>query len=141
MRIRNEVKAERVANAFALRKRGKTYRQIGEMLGYSHEQARQDIQTMLAGIIAETKESAQEVLALELARLDDLQVNVYIEAQQGDDKAIGAVLKIMERRAKLLGLDVSRSLNVTVTADEISKMSDEELHDLITTVSKSAGTS
>lgn len=141
MRIRNEVKAERVARAFDLRKRGKTYRQIGEMLGYSHEQARQDIQSVLASIVAETKDSAQEVLALELARLDDIQVNVYLEALQGDEKAISAVLKIMERRAKLLGLDVSRSLNVTVTADEISKMSDEELHDLITTVSKSTGIS
>ena len=141
MRIRNEVKAERVARAFDLRKRGKTYRQIGEMLGYSHEQARQDIQSVLATLVAETKDSAQEVLALELARLDDIQVNVYLEALQGNERAIGTVLKIMERRAKLLGLDITRNLNINMTADEISNMSDEELHDLITTVSKTTGIS
>ena len=115
--------------------------QIGEMLGYSHEQARQDIQSVLATLVAETKDSAQEVLALELARLDDIQVNVYLEALQGNERAIGTVLKIMERRAKLLGLDITRNLNINMTADEISNMSDEELHDLITTVSKTTGIS
>ena len=47
MRATNEQKAERILRAFELRKAGKSYRQIGEMLGYSHEMARKDIQTHL----------------------------------------------------------------------------------------------
>jgi hypothetical protein len=43
--------------------------------------------------------------ALELTRLDALQRAVWEQAESGDVRALEAVLKIMDRRAKLLGLD------------------------------------
>lgn len=138
---RKEQKTERVQRAFELRKAGKTYRQIGEMLGYSHEAARKDIAAVLSSIVAETKNNAEELLAVELSRLDDLQFGVWADARRGDKRAIDSVLKIMERRAKLLGMDITRNLNVTVTPDDIAKMNDEELNELVSVISKGVGAS
>ena len=45
------------------------------------------------------------VLALELERLDALTLAAWPRARAGDDRAIRVVLRIMQRRAKLLGLD------------------------------------
>ena len=133
---RKEQKQERVARAFELRKAGKTYRQIAEMLDYSHEQVRKDISTILQSIAAETKASAVDLLSIELARLDDLQFGIWADARRGDKRAIDSVLRIMERRARLLGLDITRNFNVTITPDEIVKMNDEELHELVSSISK-----
>ena len=49
--------------------------------------------------------SSDELLALELSRLDGLLAKVYPMAAQGDLQAVDRVLKICERRARLLGLD------------------------------------
>jgi len=43
--------------------------------------------------------------ALELLRLDELLNALWDTAIAGDLKAVDRVLKVMERRAKLLGLD------------------------------------
>ena len=43
--------------------------------------------------------------ALELARLDALQVALWDDAVGGDVKAVNAVLRIIEQRSRLLGLD------------------------------------
>jgi DNA-binding CsgD family transcriptional regulator len=133
---RKEQKQERVARAFELRKAGKTYRQIAEMLDYSHEQVRKDISAILQSIAAETKASAVDLLSIELSRLDDLQFGIWADARRGDKRAIDSVLRIMERRARLLGLDITRNLTVTITPDEIVKMNDEELHELVSSISK-----
>jgi len=45
------------------------------------------------------------VLQLELERLDAMQAAIWDDAMNGHLGAIDRVLKIMERRAKLLGLD------------------------------------
>jgi hypothetical protein len=53
-----------------------------------------------------TLESAEELLKLELDRLDYLQQQVYAEimAGTGGPSAIDTMLKIMDRRARYLGL-------------------------------------
>ncbi len=48
---------------------------------------------------------ARELRQLELLRLDQLQAAHYKAAMGGDAAAIARVLSIMDRRAKLLGLD------------------------------------
>ncbi|WP_374545018.1 hypothetical protein [Rhodoblastus sp.] len=48
---------------------------------------------------------ARELRQLELMRLDQLQAAHYKAAMGGDAAAISRVLSIMDRRAKLLGLD------------------------------------
>ena len=45
---------------------------------------------------------------LELTRLDALQVGLWDKAVSGDEKAVNAVLRIIEQRSRLLGLDKPR---------------------------------
>ncbi len=47
---------------------------------------------------------AEELLRIELLRLDELQNAQYAKAITGDNSAMDRVLAIMDRRAKLLGL-------------------------------------
>ena len=127
-------RTERIARAFELRKAGLSYRRIADQLGYSHEAVRQDINGMLNTITTETADNARELVALELARLDDMTVALWPEARHGDRKAIDSVLRIMERRAKLLGFDanpITKSVTVSVTPEQIASMSDSELQQLI----------
>jgi hypothetical protein len=53
-------------------------------------------------------ELAAEVRTLELDRLDALWLSQYDKAKKGDVSALDRCLKIMDRRAKYLGLDVTR---------------------------------
>lgn len=50
----------------------------------------------------------EQLRAIELARLEEMHKAVWEKAAQGDRDAIADVLKIMERRAKLCGLDILR---------------------------------
>jgi hypothetical protein len=84
-----------------LRASGATYRQIGDALGIDKTTAWRLVQQESESII---RESAAEVLELELTRLDRLQMGIWAEAISGDLAAVDRVLKIMEMRAKLLGL-------------------------------------
>jgi Homeodomain-like domain len=100
----SQAKAERhhkTMQALQLRASGATYRQIADVLGVSEPTAWRLVQQETQSII---RESAAEVLELELTRLDRMQMAVWPEAIQGDHAAIDAVLRIMHHRARLLGL-------------------------------------
>jgi len=88
--------------ALELRKQGMAYSTVAEIMGISRHRAYKLIQKALLRII---KEPAEEVMALELARLDHLLQAVWSKASVGDPVAVNTALKVMERRAKLLGLD------------------------------------
>lgn len=96
---------ERRRDALALRRSGATYQQIGERLGVAVSTAHTAVQNALAGVADESDGAARELRALELERLDELQRSVWPEATRGGLAAIDRALKIMERRARLLGLD------------------------------------
>jgi hypothetical protein len=106
---------ERRAFAVALRQRGASYqaicdaarRHFGPALphSYSRREAHRDVAHSMQALQRETDENARLVRDLELARLDELQLAAWPRAMQGDLDAITAVLKVMERRAKLLHLD------------------------------------
>jgi orotate phosphoribosyltransferase-like protein len=127
-------RAERVANILHLRKSGCTYREIGEQLQISSETARLTVQKVIQQYIEEAKDAQHEIIMLELLRLDDMLYAVYDSARGGELKAVDSVLKIMERRAKLLGLDAqvtTRTVQLSVTPEQITGMSDDELAQLI----------
>lgn len=95
---------ERAADALRLRKEGATFAEIADALGYNSTQAAHGaVKRALDAII---REPAAEVLAVELERLDALWRGNYPKAQAGDHHAVSSCLRIMERRAKLLGLDM-----------------------------------
>lgn len=85
-----------------MRGAGMSYRQIGEALHCDHTWARTLVLRALDSIEAE---QADQLRSIEGARLDALTRAMWPKALGGDDKAATVVLRIMDRRARLFGLD------------------------------------
>jgi hypothetical protein len=101
-------KAHRGLEALGLREAGLTYRAIGEKMGISEERAWELVTEEFDRLNAERTEKAEAVIRLELERLDKIHQTLWARCQEGDLKAIATLLKTMERRAALLGLDIQR---------------------------------
>lgn len=107
---------DRRRQALELRKAGVDFRSIAERLGYEGPSgAHKAVVTALKEI---TKQPAEEVRELELARLDAMLLSINTQIRAGNFGAVDRGLRIMERRAKLLGLDLQPEnappANVTV---------------------------
>ena len=94
--------AERRTQYLNLRKAGYTYERIGAQFGVSR-QAVCDV--VVRALKSQQAESVGDLRALENERLDDMLRAIYAQAVKGDTGAIDRILRIMERRAKLWGLD------------------------------------
>ena len=115
-----EERRHRAARALELRRDFVPYREIAAQLGVSLRTAYDDVQKALEEI---TREPAEDVLKMELERLGSMHFRLTSEIarvtrhlKQGGDvdlkavdqvrKLIDSQVRISERRAKLLGLDV-----------------------------------
>ena len=107
------LRAERMAKALTLRTEGRSYRAIGTEMGLNPGDAHRLVQDA----IRETfREPAEDVLTLELDRLDQLLTSMMPEAMKGNEKAVLRVLNIMDRRARYLGLDKATPPDVSQDA-------------------------
>ena len=106
--------------ALKLRREGKTYQQIADLIGYSGKSmAYREVQAALHETI---REAGPEVRELEVQRLDLLVEKLLpyalgsAEEQEGVPSlhTVDRLLKVMERRAKLLGLDAPVRQDITV---------------------------
>ncbi len=114
---RTEEQAIIDTEALKLRSRGFTYQQIADSAGCSKAAAYNRVKRALSDI---PREAAEEYRALESERLDALLAVATHQALTGKRSlfAIDRCLAIMDRRAKLLGLDAPiRSQVETVTYD------------------------
>ncbi len=110
---------EREERAVDLRIAGKSYPQIGVEIGVSTTAAYNMVKRVLDKMIKRTSENAEQVVKIEIERINRLIAAIWGKAIGGDMAAIDRVVKLMERKAKLLGLDSS-----TVNVD-LQKYSDE----------------
>lgn len=99
---------DRRVKALDLRKAGATYQQIAAELGMSKEGARQSVKVALSDLQAVCAELAEEVRQIESERLDAMTLGLWDRARRGDVPAVQAVLKVMDHRARLLGLSLER---------------------------------
>lgn len=101
--------------ALELRRQGLNYHEIARELKISTNRAYELVQSALTRWMLEP---AEDVRLLELQRLDALLAALWDKAIAGDLAVVDRVLRIMERRAKLLGLDqievVSTDLGIAV---------------------------
>lgn len=95
--------ADMAVRALELRKAGATYETIAQMLGYASKSTAFNAVTRIMN--ASKREASKEAFEMELRRLDDLLMTLWPMARAGELPAIDRTLRIMERRAKLLGLD------------------------------------
>jgi hypothetical protein len=96
---------EREQMAVKLRLSGATYEQIGHALGISAPAAHKAVMRSLQRTIEKTDEDVEKIRHLELQRLDAMLFGLWQKAKEGHEGSVDRVLRIMERRAKLLGLD------------------------------------
>lgn len=82
---------------------------------------------------------ADEVRTLELERLDKFLLALWDKIEQGDPIAIDRGLKIMDRRAKYLGLDAPVKQQVEVTTYEGGSELDREVARLAQILADTAG--
>lgn len=116
--------AERRAFVLAMRKTGATYRRIAaaavarfgvEALPdtWGERYVHKDVARELERLRAEIAEDGDAVLRLELERLDRFTEALWARASSGDEAAIEKCLRIMDRRAKYLGLHRPEGIEVS----------------------------
>lgn len=108
-----ETSTARRQRALDLRCAGAGYRAIGKELGVSHVQAFRDVQQALDEINTKTRQKAEHLRDLELQRCDKMTLALWPKLRAGDEKAARALVAVMDRRAKLLGLDVPQKHELT----------------------------
>lgn len=127
--------AERRIKAFELRKAGTRYRAIGNALGISEAQAHRDVAKVLQSLVLPEGE-IKMARVLEEARLDAMLFALWGSANQGHLGTIDRVLRIMERRARLLGLDAPMKVSPTDVSGKHAYPA-EELAELLRGVEES----
>lgn len=85
-----------------LRRGGLTWDMIGDRLGIHLTTARAAYERALKRVV---QEDIEEIRKLEGERLDIAQAAIWETVLKGDNTSINTLIRIMERRAKLLGLD------------------------------------
>ena len=104
---------DRELKVLELRRAGLTWQRIAVQVGYAdHSGAYLAYKRALKRVL---QQPAEELRQAEIDRLDRLQLAAWPKAMQGDNSAIATVLRIMERRAKLLGLDMPVKIAQDVT--------------------------
>ena len=95
-----------------LRRAGFTFMRIAEETGYKQASG---AQRAYLRIMERTKPQAvEEHRWQELDRLDRMQVALWPRAMKGDDKAINTIVRLMERRARLVGMDAPTRIQAEV---------------------------
>lgn len=100
---------DRTSRALELRKSGATFAHIANELGYANESGA--YKAVMRALKKTLQEPADEVRMLEVERLDSLLNGLW--QRRHVPEITDRILRIMERRAKLLGLDSPVRSDVT----------------------------
>jgi hypothetical protein len=104
---------EREAKVLQLRRGGLTFDLIAKELGFANPSGAHKAYANACKRII--RSDVEELRGTELDRLDIAQGALWNKVMRGEVPAVMAVLKIMERRARLLGLDMPAKAQVEIT--------------------------
>jgi hypothetical protein len=111
---------------------GLSYRAMAEALGVSLGTVAADVKFGVGRWQREQVSQGAEVIGLETTRLDRALNAIWDQVLAGDKGAINTMLKIMERRAKLLRLEVVQiESKVNFETVEMTELSDAQLERII----------
>lgn len=119
---------ERQRRALELRKAGHTFQEIADQLGWKGPQGAHN--AVMSALKKTLQEPADELRTLELERLDTMLNALWpaiLRGDRGSPRAAEVALKIMDRRAALLGLDAPkqvedhRTVTVTLMAEQLAQ--------------------
>lgn len=123
-----EFLAERDLRVFKMRQAGVSTHEIARRFDMSTSGVNQAVRRQLEKMNKEALLAYPEVLRMELERLDNLQAAIWPMTQhrkvkmddgtevavEPDMKAVQQVLSIIDRRAKLMGMEASSNINVNM---------------------------
>tara|TARA_B100000686_G_scaffold268694_1_gene284326 strand:+ start:46 stop:498 length:453 start_codon:yes stop_codon:yes gene_type:complete len=95
--------SERQRLIMRYRRQGMTVSEIADSLDTTHSQVSNSLETAYRALHAE--DEAITARQVDLERLDELHCAYWSAAKEGDIKAAEFILKTMDRRAKMLGID------------------------------------
>lgn len=119
---------EKELRVVELRRAGHTWEEIANRTGYANPSAA--FNAFQQAIRRVLREPVEEALELELQRLDKFLNSLWPAIEAGDPAAIDRGLKIMDRRAKYLGMDAPTKQQVEVTTYEGGTDIDREVNRL-----------
>ena len=124
-----------------LRRVGLTWQRIAEEVGYADHTGA--YAAYKRAIKRTMQQPADELREQEVDRLDRLQVAVWPSAMKGDTRAILTIIRLMERRAKLLGLDKPIKIEQEITTWDGNDTIDRAVRELaaLLTADYATGTS
>jgi len=105
----SELPLYRKRHAMEMRAEGATYESIAIEIGTTENRAREIVRS---GLRQSLQEPSEEIRYQEHFRLERLMTVVWPRAMKGDGFAVDRVLRIMERKARMLGLDAPAELDV-----------------------------
>lgn len=120
----NPLRLERKRRAYGLKLRGFSYRQIGAELGIDVKDAHTLVKEELFDTTDVLREQVREHRQLELDRLESVISRLWVaafpvdedgKAGEVDHEAVRSLLRAMERKQKLLGLEAPQKHQVDVS--------------------------
>ena len=111
-----------------LRRAGLTWQRIAEETGYADHTGA--YAAYKRAIKRTMQQPADELREQEVDRIDRLQLALWPKAMKGDERSISTIVRLMERRAKLLGLDAPTRIQQDVTTWTGDESIDRAVRDL-----------
>lgn len=111
--VKDAALLERRLQIFELRRRGMNYDQIAKVTGLSRSRVRNLVLKEVRFLNKKLQEETSAAKRMELERLDAVQEALWAKVEKGDSRAAEVVLKVMDQRAKLLGLNEPEKSVVT----------------------------
>jgi hypothetical protein len=99
---------ERQARALELRIAGASTSQIAKVLGVNRTTAWRLINRALGELVEEVKERAEQLRAIQAARIEADLADLWPRARAGDMAAYRVIVRLYERQGRLLGLDLGQ---------------------------------
>src|SRR5262245_9869714 len=121
---RRALAAQRKAAAWSLRVEGKTLREIADAVGISVPRVHGILKEEMERLAQAATEDAAAYRELTLARLEAPFAALWPQAQAGHVPSVNAAVSILDRQAKLLGLDAPARQETKLT---VERMTDAEL--------------
>jgi len=111
--------------ALEARRQGMTYEAIAKAVGYADRASA--YKAVMSALQATLREPAEAVREIELQRLDQVIASMWPGMAGGDPKAAAIVLRALERRATMLGLDAPAKSTVEIDIRKVSESIASEL--------------
>lgn len=116
--------AKKRALASEMRAQGRPFDAIATALGVSRAYAYRLVKQSLEQYARDCRESAEDIIGLELKRLDAMLLALW--PNRADPRVVRAILQVMERRSAYLGLDKPVGVEVSGTVEHKVTLSEED---------------